>query len=296
MTVATQSFAAIAPEPALGTGFSDTSTDRPGLNRTPALRPRTVAPVREAIPVTGIDRDISVKIAATSEEWNDALSLVAERYRDKGYIDSESVGNYFTLYHALPDTATFIAEEASRAITTLSLVLDNTALGLPMDVIYREELDALRRRGHRLGEITCLADRDLKLREFMPVFMTVCRLMFQYSAHQGCNEWVIEVNPRHSRFYRKVWGFIPLGPRRSCPTVEGAPAEAFYLNIDLMKANAPDTYNFVYGDPLPLEALAPVTMPARIAKRLALRSVRTNLDAVEEVLSFVDHYGNPRAW
>jgi hypothetical protein len=63
-----------------------------------------------------------------------------------------------------------------------------------------------------------------------------------------------------------------------------------------MKTNAPDTYHFVYGDPLPLEALAPTTMPTRIAKRLALRSVRTNLDAVEEVLSFVDHYGNPRAW
>jgi hypothetical protein len=221
---------------------------------------------------------------------------VAAKYSEKGYVESEEDELHFTLYHALPDTVTFIAKEGDRVLTTMSLVPDNMVLGLPMESVYAEEIEDLRLKGKRLNEVTCLADADLPLRQFVPVFMAMSRLLLQYNASQGSNELVIEVNPRHVKFYRKVWGFVPIGPRRACPLVQGAPAEAFYMDIHLMRENASTTYEFAYSEPLPQEALVSRRMPDHLARRFATRSCRTERGTVEEVLAFVESYGSPRRW
>ena len=45
-----------------------------------------------------------------------------------------------------------VAKEAERVIATLTLVMDNTLLGLPMEQVYGPEVAALRTQGRRLIE------------------------------------------------------------------------------------------------------------------------------------------------
>lgn len=296
MTAAAQSYEAIPPDLVTSPRRSASPPAIRTFNPDRGSRHTPATPDPMSLSVAGIDRDIQVKIASTPDEWEQAFRLVAEKYSDKGYVDAGSGQIHFTTYHALPDTVTFIAKEGDRVLTTMSLVPDNVALGLPMETIYGAEIEALRFKGKRLNEVTCLADADLPLRQFVPVFMELSRLLLQYNARQGSNELVIEVNPRHVKFYRKVWGFVPIGPRRACPSVQGAPAEAFFMDIGLMQQNAPKTYHFAYDEMLPLEALTTPEMPSQLARRLARKSSATDLAAIDDVLNFVDSYGSPRRW
>ena len=172
----------------------------------------------------------------------------------------------FTPFHALPDTTTYVARSKGQVIATLSLVLDNVFLGLPMETIYGDEIAELRRANRRIGEVTSLADSGLGIREFIPVFVGLMRLMAQYFSSQDADTCVITVNPRHSSFYRKVMGFVGLGERRSYPTVQNHPAEAYMLDMPLVKANAPQMYQQIYGEPLPHLALQAPLMPASLVR------------------------------
>ena len=219
-----------------------------------------------AVRVPGIGRAIDVKIASKRSEWEAAYQLVAENYRNRGYDPPWGKALRFTPYHALPDTTTYIALSEGQVIGTLSLVLDNVLLGLPMESIYAEEIADLRRAHRRLGEVTSLADNGLSVREFIPIFVGLMSLMAQHFSSQGADTWVITVNPRHSSFYRKIMGFVPLGERRSYPTVQNHPAEAYMLDVPLLQTNAPQMYQQIYGEPLPPQVLQTPRMPAALVR------------------------------
>ena len=107
-----------------------------------------------------------------------------------------------TPYHVLPTTETFIAEYDGNVIFTMSLVIDG-ALGVPMEHVYGEEIAALRRRGLRFGEISCLADRRASLVRFFPIFLRTSRLMTQYAHRQGLDAVLAAVHPKHARLYQR---------------------------------------------------------------------------------------------
>jgi len=237
-------------------------------------------------------RELYVRPAVTPAEWEEALQLVTENYQARGF---EEAGRHlrFTPYHALPDTLVLVAQEHARVVATFTLIPDNVLLGLPMDCLYGAELAALRQAGHRLVETTSLADRDLSLREFTQVFAALIRLAWQ---SQGDVTNVITVNPRHSAYYQKVYGYVPLGPRRAYQKVQGAPAEAFYLTLDLMRQRAPQMYERVMHERLPGCFLTAPRMPAAWLGQWARRSRAAVPQQVAEVLRHVEAHGSPRRW
>lgn len=248
------------------------------------------------IPVPGIARNIQVKIAAERSEWEEAYLLVTENYRSRGYEPANARGIRFTPFHALPDTTTFVAKHEGKVVATLSLVMDNMLLGLPMESIYGPEVAELRKANRRLVEVTSLADKGLSIREFVPVFVSLMRLMTHYSVSQNADALVITVNPRHANFYKRVMGFVPLGGYRAYPMVQDHPAEAFYLDVSLLRKNSPQMYEQIFGEPLPPEALQAPRMPAGLVRYLGSQSSHTSLNEVNDILNFVKHYGSPRRW
>jgi hypothetical protein len=267
------------------------------LSRRPAFhKMRTLEMAPAAVPVPGIGRDIQVKLASERQEWEEAFHLVAANYRARGYEMASSRPNRFTPYHALPDTVTFVAKEGGHVVATLSLVADNTLLGLPMECIYGPEIHALRDQGRRLGEVTSLADTGLGVREFLRVFVGMVKLMVHYHTSHGGDCCVISVNPRHSNFYSKVIGFAPLGPCRSYPSVQDAPAEAYVVTLPQMKVNAPKMHEEILGEVPPPALLTPRPMPAHLVRYFGSNSSRTNLRSVEEILDYVAFFGSPRRW
>ena len=222
------------------------------------------------VPVPGIARDLRVKFASTRNEWEQAFQLVADNYQARGFEVGDA--DYrFTAYHALPETVVLVAKEGEAVVATFSLVPDNALIGLPLESLYRQEIRGLR-PGRRLFETGSLAERGLGLREFMQVFVTLMRLGWQHMTRRGFDTTVIAVNPRHVSFYTKQHGFASLGQRRSYAAVQGAPAEAFYLDPALMKVRVPRMHQQMFGEPLPGKCLVAPRMPAELVRHFARHS------------------------
>src|SRR4051812_20284227 len=284
-----------APVPGPAPHFFDNlvTGSNPGRKRCGTRGERVTA----GIMVPGIAREIQVKIASNREELEGAFRLLAANYRARGYEKSSTKRFRFTPHHVLPDTVTLVAKHEGRVVATLSVVPDTLLCGLPMECIYGAEVDALRREGRRLAEATSLADQGLGVREFVRVFKTLIMVGMQYHIHRGGDSWVISVNPRHRAFYLKVLGFVPLGPRRAYPTVEGHPAEAFLSGVDLLKARAPEMYKEVFGEPLPEAVLRTPRWSPRRVDYFGKRSTQGDGRRIRDILSHVERFGGPpRRW
>ena len=219
-----------------------------------------------SVAVPGIRRPVRVKLVRSKEEYEQVFRAVASKYQASGYEAATSKSFRFTPYHALPETAVFAAKLHNDVVATLSAVSDNAVLGLPMEGIYPGEINALRQQGRKLVEVTSLADRDLSMREFVPVFVTLMGVMAQFASRQGADTWVITVNPRHRLFYQKVMGFVSIGPQRAYPAVQNHPAEAFAVTIPLLAANSPAMHEQMFGETLPESLLAHSSMSVDAAR------------------------------
>ncbi len=260
----------------------------------------TMIPIVRApqpVPVEGISRSIEVKIASTESEWEQAFQLAASSYRARGYEAPGASRLRFTSYHALPDTLTLVAKHRQKVVATLSVVMDNTVLGLPMEDVYPDEIAALRRQGRRLAETTTLADSGLNVREFIRVFLSLIRLAMQHHRSHGGNTPVIVVNPRHRPFYTKVLGFVPMGKPKTYAAVQDHPAEAFWVDYDLIKNEMPKTYEEIFGTDLPEDALfVPTKIPRRLVRKFSQQSSLCDPKEIQRILDLRKRFSSMRRW
>jgi hypothetical protein len=253
-------------------------------------------PSARSISVAGIGRTLEIKIASERAELEGAFRLLTASYRARGYEMPSTKLFRYSPYHVLPDTITVVAKDRNRVVATLSLVPDTSLLGLPMECIYGRELNDLRRDGFRLAEPTSLADCDLSSREFLQVFKTFIKVIFQYHVSRGGDSWAITVNPRHRSFYLKVLGFEALGPCRSYPFVQDHPAEAFFLDFDRMRVKAPEMHQFIFGEPLSDRVLEPRPWSLEQVAYFGSHSTLTDSRTIRDIASWVEHFGSPPRW
>ena len=238
--------------------------------------------------VPGLARDIRVKIATKRSEFEQAYELLAANYRARGYEAPSDKPYRFTPFHALPETVTLVALDGDRVVATLTLVPDSAILGLPMETIYGPEVAQLRAAGLCPAEAISLADNDLSIREFVQVFKALIKLAMQYHAGRGGDSWIITVNPRHSNFYQKVLGFVPMGSQRAYPTVQNHPAEAYLLTSKIMAANAPQMYQEVFGDDLPASVLNASHWSEEHVRYFGTRSSQLDEQTLEDLLLSIE--------
>jgi hypothetical protein len=217
----------------------------------------------------------------------EALRLVADRYRDRGYEPASGRPCRFTPHHALPGTATLVARHGPRVLATLTVVPDNRVLGLPMEAAYAAEVRGLRGQGLRLSEFTGLAARGLAVGEFLAVFKALIHLGMQYHLRCGGDVAVSTAHPRHRAFYSKMLGAEALGPRRAYAGAGGHPAEAWVLHPGRMKTAAPGMYRDLFEAPLPDPVLSGVGWSAERVRYLSRRSA-SDPAAIEAVLAAVE--------
>jgi hypothetical protein len=239
---------------------------------------------------------VTIQPAAHQEEWEQALTLVGQRYQQRGYDPAGTDRVHFTRFHALPDTVTYVAKDGHCVLATLSLISDNYLLGLPMELIYPDEIERLRHAGRRLVEVTSLAAEGLHQREFLPVFTALMRCAAQATVHQGAESLVITVNPRHRLFYTRCMGFVSLGPCRAYPEVQNYPAEPYLLDPELLRRNAPAMFTEIFGTWLPREMLAPYPIPPALVRELARRSSHADVPTANRVLDLLECLGSTRRW
>ncbi|HPU54622.1 MAG TPA: long-chain N-acyl amino acid synthase [Burkholderiaceae bacterium] len=184
--------------------------EEPTLLGLPTQRTVANAPVR-----------FKIRLANEEGARSDASYLIHKMYSWRGYAASGP--------KAAPNRVTLVASDAERALATISIGFDSPD-GLVVDDLYKTEVDALRDEGAVICEFTKLAvDRDQQSKELLAMMFHIA---YMYARRmQQCTDLLIEVNPRHVRFYQRMLGFRQLGPERSCPRVGGAPAVLLWLRL-----------------------------------------------------------------
>ena len=154
---------------------------------------------------------------------DDAGILVRRRYASCGYQTASTVTD--------PNLYTFAAYSSGSLVGTLGVRLDS-AEGLKIEELYGDEVEALRARGLRLSELTRLAVAESAASKEVLGALFHTALLFSHVV-RGSSNAVIEVNPRHVAFYRRMLCFKPLGPQRHLDRV-GAPAVALVLQFSTL--------------------------------------------------------------
>ncbi len=164
-----------------------------------------------------------IRLAHNDERSRDAKFFVEKRYGEAGY---QGVGG--TMSNSCPDSITLATYQGEQVIGTQTLGFD-VGKGLLADELYKAEIDELRARGGTVAEITKFAlDTKLTSKRFLAAMFNVSyiylRKLWRYS------DAVIEVNPSHAAFYKRMLGFKEIGPERMCPRVH-APAVLLWLDL-----------------------------------------------------------------
>jgi hypothetical protein len=148
--------------------------------------------------------------------------LVDRRYAWRGYKLGEAKPA------AMCPELTLQACQGRRVFGTLTLRVDADC-GLAADTLFHEELEASRRNGRRIGELTRLAiEPELGSKELLGALF---HMAYMYLGPiSAVDDVFIEVHPRHVPFYRRMLGFKPAGPCRHSTRVD---APAVLLHVEL---------------------------------------------------------------
>lgn len=172
-----------------------------------------------------IRQEFKVRLATTDDRRKSASLLIEKMYSWRGYDADALVQN--------PNKVTLVAYKDEIVVGTLTLGLDSAG-GMVVDELYKEEADQLRSEGRKPCDITRLAiDQSIQSKS---VLAALFHLSFIYGRNiHHATDFLIEVNPRHELFYQRMLRFKRFGSERICPRVN---APAVLLRLDLAQADA----------------------------------------------------------
>ena len=173
------------------------------------------------------DRCFKIRAAESPRERRSANSLIDRMYATRGY-QSTSLPDEESL-----NRKTFLASDHNAAIGTLTIGLDSSE-GLLVDHLFPDEVSVFRAAGRQICEFTKLAmDRHARSPRLLAALFHVAYIY----AHRikALHSLLIEVNPRHVRYYETMLGFNVIGAVRHNARVN---APAVLLSLDLCYAEA----------------------------------------------------------
>jgi hypothetical protein len=168
------------------------------------------------------DNEFHIAVASDPVRRGRASSLLQRRYAWRGY-SVEPLQQY-----GGADRVTLSACMDEATIATLTATVDADE-GLYVGRLYPHEVDGLRAQGRKLCEFTKLAvDDSVRSHTVLgSIFHVACIYVIDLHA---CTDVLIEVNPRHVRFYERMLGFIRAADERLDPAVN---APAVLMRLDL---------------------------------------------------------------
>lgn len=183
-------------------------------------------PQTTALPLStlasSLEGDFTIHATRSGSLSEMAQRLVLQRYAQRGYLRMPWSSA------TEPQLLTLSASGAAGTLGTLGVRLDS-AQGLKADEAFPEEMRVLRAQGLRLCEFTQLAlEHGITSVKVLAGLFHAAHLY----AHQ-VNEvelLVIEVNPRHVAYYRRMLGFTVASEERLNPRVQ-APAVLMCLDL-----------------------------------------------------------------
>jgi hypothetical protein len=174
------------------------------------------------------DIDYVFKIAESANELLESYNLMYHKYVNAGYSKKNSKEILFTKFHLLPKTTVFLAKYENSIISTATLVPDSRQFGLPMDELYRVELDFLRRQGRNITEVCSLASNTQRFSR--SGIQNFTRLLFLYCVFLDVDDVCVMVNPKHVPIYKRLCELEVFGEQKHYDRVN-APAVALRADV-----------------------------------------------------------------
>ena len=167
------------------------------------------------------ETEFKIRLANTEGRRSRASFLIKRRYAWRGYQASPLAAN-------VANMITLGAFDQGTPIATITVGIDSPA-GLAIEKLYPEEARSLRSSGAHLCEFTKLAvDNMIRSKA---VLAAIFHIAYIYAKRlRGATDLLIEVNPRHVRFYESMLGFKAIGSEKIDPRVN-APAVLLWLAL-----------------------------------------------------------------
>jgi len=188
---------------------------------------------------------VDYRVVRTREELESAYALVYKEYLKRQYVREISAQMRYSLFNILPTTTTFIALCDNQIIATASVIV-NSPLGLPMDDLYKDELDELRVNDKKICEISMLASDTSLFPEGTSLMLNAKKMFLVYNLFKCVFDYVkdvlqmdnicIAINPKHNLTYDHLF-FRDLGPLKKYDQVNGAPALGKCLDVKEVEPN-----------------------------------------------------------
>ena len=183
-----------------------------------AAEPRDPVLHRSHDPVVG---EFTIKVASSDSDREAAEEIINRLYSWRGYGE----------HHQLADRETcktFMACRNGEVLGTLTLTVDSPRR-LGVDETFPDELCHIRQRGAGLCELTKFAFDPSPGSQGM--LAALFHVIYLYGTQlYDCTDLLIEVNPRHVRFYQVMLGFKRVGDLRTNAAVS-APSQLLRLGI-----------------------------------------------------------------
>lgn len=179
------------------------------------------------------------KIIQTKEKLEEATNLIFQVYSKKGYTTHSSRDNEvqkISSYLSSKNATVFGAYLNSKIVGTISILLDNT-IDLPMDILFKKELDQIRNKNIKIAEVCQFAintEMLAKSQENITISINLLSLVLRYGIYKQYDYFSLTINPKHKTFYETI-GCTQIGVEKKYPSVNNAPALGYILDLSKTK-------------------------------------------------------------
>lgn len=178
------------------------------------------------------------KLAETTEEFEQAFSILYDNYVAEGYMQPNEAKLRITAYHLLPASMTLICKKGDEVIATCSII-KSSKFGMPTsDVI---DLDEVIPTGKEIGEIGSLAVKKSFQNKSGSILFPFTKFILVYCRNYLKLDYtVISHHPKWLIFYHLLFGFTRINPKTidKYNFANGAPVDFQYLDMK----RAPDLH------------------------------------------------------
>ncbi|MCX5854499.1 MAG: hypothetical protein NTZ24_08025 [Deltaproteobacteria bacterium] len=199
----------------------------------------------------GPENNGTIVVANTQLLREKVFKLVYDVYLSKGYdlrIGRESGRGLWCTMHSLhPDTMIFLAQKAGKPVGAV-IVIPDSRLGLPSDLIFPEPLASLRADGRRLCEVSSLVVAEGLELGVLELPLHLCRLAYLTIGHllKG-TDMIASFMAHHSAFYSRFLLFDDILPDSRLSPKTGQQVRFGRLNLETMKSRYETRYNHLNG-------------------------------------------------
>ncbi|MBU2454046.1 MAG: N-acyl-L-homoserine lactone synthetase, partial [Proteobacteria bacterium] len=194
-------------------------------------------------------KNIAFRTAVTPEDYLSAFNLVYKVFVKTGYTRPSTTPFRLAPQHCNNGSRIFIGihkdGNTEKLVYSISIFPDSDT-GLPMDMVFKNELDLLRSEGRFIVEAGHLAADASYKKNDMNVPMLGNKILHQYaSKHLNADDIVIAIHPKHRWFYEDLLLFKKIGEIKEYAYANNNPALAMRLDLRTMKENYENTYRNV---------------------------------------------------